>query len=106
MKLVNHQDKNCYDIETYVMRGTISMTMKEYEALELELYKRYKKALKKIDTYTRDALSQTLEGIKENRENMKIGRLVSFGVCATKLLVDIFGLKGYKEQNYGIKIIS
>lgn len=82
------------------MRGTITMSHKEYKKAYLWLWGQYQKAIKDIDTYKRDSLS-SLKG-KEEIGNM---RMFDWGVTATRLLSNKYRLKGYKDQNYGIKII-
>jgi len=96
MKLINHNQNNTYEIETYIMRGTIEMSPKEWENSYLYLSEQYKKAVKNTETYTRDSLSS----LKKDK-----GLLFSVGVLATKLLAIKYKLKNYKDQNYGIKII-
>ena len=96
MKLINHKDSNAYNIDTYVMRGTIEMTPQEWTKAYLWLWGQYQKAIKSVDTYKRDSLSSL------KREK---GRLFSIGVLATSLLAKKYGLKNYKNINYGIKII-
>lgn len=96
MKLTNHKKENSYTIDTFVMRGTITMTCTEYENAIMFLLREYQKAVKKCDTYTRDSLS----GLKL----LAVPRLSSLGVCATKLIVKKYGLTGYKDQNYGIRV--
>lgn len=96
MKLINHKQNNSYNINTYIMRGTIEMTPKEWLKAYMYLWGQWQKAIKDIDTYKRDGLS-SLDTKKE--------QLFSIGVSATSLLVKKYHLKGYKNQNYGIKII-
>lgn len=96
MKLINHKRDNSYDIDTYVMRGTIEMTPQEWTKAYLWLWGQYQKAIKDIDTYKRDSLSS----LKRDK-----GLLFSIGVLATSLLAKKYHLKGYKDQNYGIKLI-
>ena len=100
MKLINHNKNNHYDIDTFVMSGTITMSQKEYKKVYEFLMATRDKAILKIDTYTRDSL----ENIK-HFQNKTVGDLFSFGVVATKLIAEKYGLKNYKKQNYGIKII-
>ena len=97
MKLTNHRKDNSYTIDTYVMHGTIEMSRPEYQKVYLYLWGQYQKAIKDIETYKRDGLS-SLGCTREKN-------LFSFGVVATKLIVKRFGLTGYKDQNYGIKIV-
>lgn len=96
MKLINHNKNNTYDIETYVMRGTIQMTSKEWKKSYLWLWGQYQKAIKDIETYKRDGLSS----LKSDK-----GLLFNIGVVATSLLVKKYKLNNYKNQNYGIEII-
>lgn len=96
MKVINHQKNNFYDLDTYIMRGTIEMTPKEWTKAYLWLWGQYQKAIKDIATYERDSLSSL------KREQ---GKIFSIGVCATKLLFKRFKLKNYKDQNYAIKIV-
>ena len=96
MKLQNHNKNNTYDIDTYVMRGTITMTPTEWQKAYLWLLDKKQKATKNIETYTRDSLA-SLEKDK--------GLLFSIGVFATQRLAQKYKLKNYKDQNYGIKII-
>jgi len=96
MKLINHQKNNFYTIDSYVMRGTIKMTAKEWQIAYLWLWGQYKKAVKNIDTYKRDSLSSL---------NKEKGRLFCLGVCATGLIANKHHLNNYKDQNYGIRII-
>lgn len=97
MKLINHNKNNSYDIDTYVMRGTIEMTHKEYVKAYLWLWGQYQKAIKNVETYKRDGLS-SLHDIENET-------LFCLGVTATSLLAKKYHLKGYKDQNYGIKIV-
>ena len=96
MKLTNHNDNNSYDIDTYVMRGTITMTPKEWNDAYLYLWNCYQRGITNVETYQRDSLSS----LKKDK-----GLLFSIGVLATSLLVKKYHLKGYKDQNYGIKLI-
>ena len=98
MKLTNHRKDNSYDIDTYVMRGTIEMTPKEWTKSYLYLCGQWQKAIKNIDTYKRDSLSSII--LKSDK-----GQLFSIGVFATSLFAKRYHLKVYKDQNYGIKII-
>lgn len=95
MKITNHNPNNTYDIDTYVMRGTIEMTPQEWREAYSFLQKKYKQAAQKTDTYPRDSLAS----IRKNS-----GLLFSVGVPATQLLFKKYKLKNYKNQNYGIKI--
>ena len=96
MKLINHKKDNAYDIDTYVMRGTIEMTQKEYAKAFLFLRAKYHKAVKNCDTYVRDSLSSL--------DMFRGTGYISLGVCATSLIAKKYGLKNYKDINYGIKI--
>jgi hypothetical protein len=102
MKLINHNKNNHYDLDTYVMGGTITMTDKEYETSLRFLQNEYKKAVKTIDTYKRDSLSGLVNRMPQTYKGYK---LVDLGVTATQLLIKKHNLKGYKPQNYGIKVI-
>lgn len=93
MKLTNH---HTYDIDTYVMHGTIEMTMEEYYKAFIFLRNKYHKAVKNLETYTRDSLA----GLDYERNK----KLFSLGVTATSLIATRYHLKGYKNQNYGIQI--
>ena len=97
MKLINHKRDNSYDIDTYVMRGTIEMTSDEYDQVYAYLKETYNQAVKNCDTYVRDSLSSL-------KYFMGIG-YISLGVCATKLIVNKYHLESYKDQNYGIKVL-
>ena len=96
MKLKNHNKNNTYEIDSYVMRGTIEMSPSEWQKSYLYLWEQYKKAIKSIDTYKRDSLSS----LKKDT-----GLLFSVGILATQLIVKKYKLKNYKDQNYGIQII-
>jgi hypothetical protein len=78
------------------MRGTIEMTPQEWTKTYLWLWGQYQKAIKSIDTYKRDSLSS----LKRDK-----GLLFSIGVLATSLVAKKYGLKNYKDINYGIKIV-
>ena len=99
MKLINHSDSNIYDIDTYVMRGTIIMTQEEFNWALMFLKKEYTKAKRRCDTYIRDGLS----GLEERFKN-KGKRNFCLGITATKLLVEKYNLQNYKDVNYGIRI--
>lgn len=96
MKLTNHNKNNCYNLKegTYI-KGTITMTSKEWKDSYLWLWDQYQKAKLSIDTYKRDCLSS----LKADS-----GQLFSIGVEATKLLVKHKKLSNYKDQNYAIRI--
>ena len=97
MKLVNHKEKNRYNLEDGTsIKGTIYMSQKEWTKSYLWLRSQYQKAIKDIETYKRDSLSS----LKKDK-----GLLFSIGVLATSLLAKKYQLKGYKDQNYGIKIV-
>lgn len=98
MKLINHNKNNTYDIDTYVMHGTIKMTLKEWEKVYKLLERKYNNAVKYCKTATRDGLCGCMDKIYANNP-------FSIGVTATSLLAKKFHLKGYKDQNYGIQII-
>ena len=98
MKLINHNKNNSYDINTYVMRGTIEMTRKEFCKVFKYLTNEYHNAELNCITQTRDGLSHAVDGFKST------GNLFNLGVCATGLIVSKYGLKNYKQQNYGILI--
>jgi len=95
MKLKNYNGDSFYTIDTYVMRGTIQMTHNEYDKVYDYLSKEKTKAIKNVDTYKRDSLYSLKKETK---------RMFSVGVCATKLIVDKYGLKNYKDVNYGIHV--
>lgn len=102
MKLINHRQGYNYeykDGEQCFIRGTITMTRKESEAVTCMLTNEYQKALKSCDTYTRDALGGKITSIRD-----KDATLLCLGVCATKLIVDRYNLKNYKDVNYCLKI--
>lgn len=99
MKLTNHNKNNTYDIDTYVMRGTISMTDGEFFTAIKYLQAEYQKAVKNLDTYKRDSLS------KLSSIHIDMKQTLCIGVEATRLLALKYHLKGYKDQNYGIEII-
>jgi len=100
MKLTNHFESGIYDINTYVMRGTIHMTTSEFNKAIKFLKKRYLKAKQNCDTYVRDSLYSVYS--KEINTN----RPFSVGVCATQLLAKEYKLNSYKNQNYGIRITN
>lgn len=104
MKLINHKDSGSYDVDTYVMRGIIEMTTKEYKNCLDYLKKEDQKAVKKIDTYTRDSLSFMQHYSGKVYETPK--SIISVGVHATSLIAKKYGLKNYKDINYGIKIVK
>lgn len=79
MKLVNHNKNNSYNIDTYVMRGTITISKKEVE--------------KCTPFFERVHLKCT-----------KNGKYTNYGVTNTKRIVDILGLKNYKDVNYGVVV--
>lgn len=96
MKLTNHQKNNFYDVDTSVMRGTISMTPNEYKKVYAYLCDQYQKAVKSIDTYKRDNLSSLKK---------ETNKLFCLGVVATALIAKKWKLKRYNNGiNYGIKI--
>jgi len=95
MKLTN--TSRIYDINTFVMRGTISMTQEEWGKAYIFLKKRYSKAKKNCETYTRDSLYNI---IKEEPKD----KVFNIGIYATRLIVEKYGLKNYKDVNYGIRI--
>lgn len=96
MKLNNHSGNNVYDINTYVMRGTITMTPGELEEVVSYLKKEYKRAKQRANTYIRDSLYKF--------ENRIIGKSFSLGVTASRLIANKYKLEKYKNQNYGIRI--
>lgn len=102
MRLTNHQKDNSYTIDTYVMRGTITMSLSEYKDAVEYLKRTYTRAVKLCDTYTRDSLSPFSFYYGHIEKPIKP---VCFGVCATQLLVTKYRLPNYKDQNYGIVII-
>ena len=96
MKLLNHNANNTYDINTFTMRGTITMTPAEWQKSYLWLWGQYQKAIKNVETYKQDSLAS----LKKDK-----GLLFSIGVLATQLLAKKHKLKNYKNQNYGVKIV-
>ena len=100
MKLTNHSDSNIYDINTYIMRGTISMTQEELLEVYPFLLRELKKAIKNVDTATRDGLWN----IKDRFNHRRGKRKFCLGITATRLIVKKYNLKNYKDVNYGIKI--
>jgi HPt (histidine-containing phosphotransfer) domain-containing protein len=100
MDIVNHNKNNHYDINTYVMSGTITMTLKEYKRVYAFLMDKREKAIENNKTYARDSL----ENVKHHQHKEK-GNLFSLGVYATQLLCKKYKLNNYKNQNYGIKIV-
>lgn len=101
MKLTNHPNSNIYDINTYVMRGTITINQEEFEKISEFLIKIEKEAIKDCNTYVRDGLS----GIKKRLKNRKGKRKFCLGITATRLIAGQYNLKNYKDVNYGIRII-
>ena len=97
MRITNHNVKNSYDVNTYVMRGTITMTRKEYQKAFKWLQSEYSKAIENCETYKRDSLCSL--------HDVKGDGVVSLGVYASQMIAKKYGLKGYKNHNYGIKII-
>jgi hypothetical protein len=102
MKLTNHNKNNAYSMKDgSVMRGTITMTRVEFANASRYLDQEYKKAKRNCNTYVRDCLGVTTHEITRDFKDT----LRCLGVCATQLLANKYHLKGYKDQNYGIKII-
>jgi len=101
MKLTNHNKNNHYTIDTFSIWGTIEINQKEYKKVYEFLMAKRDKAIIDVETYMRDSL----ENIKYF-QNKTAGDLFSFGVLATQLVAKKYGLKNYKKQNYGIKIIN
>lgn len=101
MKLINHNKNNGYNMKDgSFMRGTIEMTPYEFERACLIVRKAKNKAIKNGITEIRDGLAG---GYKI--EHFPAGVFISWGVTATRLIVEAFKLRGYKEQNYAIKLI-
>jgi hypothetical protein len=101
MKLINHNKNNGYNMKDGAfMRGTIEMTAGEFSQACEYLQKKKKEATKKCITQIRDGLAHGYE-----IEHFPAGIFISYGVTATRLIVDYFNLKGYKEQNYAIKLV-
>ena len=101
MKLINHRrNNNFYDIDNYVMRGTITMTRAEFQNAMEVLQRRLNRAIKECDTYIRDGLMS-----KSWIVEPKAKSLFSLGVVATKLIANQYGLKNHRKQNYGIQIL-
>jgi hypothetical protein len=101
MKLINHNKNNSYDIDTYVMHGTIEMTQVEFAQTHRFLELMYQKAKKNCDTAIRDGLNTGLRLMTRSLHRNPI----DIGTTATALIAKAQGLKNYKQQNYGIKII-
>jgi hypothetical protein len=100
MTLTNHKNDYSYDINTYVMRGTITMTPKEWTEAYKWLKQIYFTAIKQIDTYKRDSLSHLFTGNFDNSQ-----KLFSIGVEATRLIANKYKLDRYRAINYGIHIL-
>jgi hypothetical protein len=97
MNIKNHKKDNGYNLKDgSYMRGTITMTSKEWQKAYLWLWGQYQKAIKDIDTYKRDSLAS----LKKDS-----GQVFSIGITATSLLAKRYKLSNYKNQNYAIKII-
>lgn len=93
MRAINHNRDNYYwDRDGTTIHGTIYMNWNEYGQAEKMLTREYKKAIKNIDTYTRDNLHY-VRFIDDNG-------LVNMGVTATRLIFKHFKLPRYKDQNY------
>ena len=88
MKLTNKNNSNIYDVDTYVMRGTISMSKDEWKEVLMFLEKEYKKAVKNCDTYIRDSLWNF-----EKRFENKGKKIFCLGITATQLLVNKYNLQ-------------
>lgn len=105
MKAINHQKDNYTFVSIYdssVMNGTIEMTREEFnDAIE---FLRIQKLIseKKVDTYTRDALSHVFNWTLKHYG--QADRLC-LGVRATELIFKHYALPRYKRQNYVIQII-
>jgi len=96
MKLKNRHQNNFFEVDTYIMRGTIEMTAKEWQKSYLWLWGQYQKAIKDIETYKRDSLSS----LKKEQ-----GKVFCIGVLATSLLAKKYKLVRYnKGINYAIII--
>jgi ligand-binding SRPBCC domain-containing protein len=98
MKLKNRQNNNYFEFDDCIMRGEIEMTPDEWKEAYAFLDNEYRKALKDYVTYTKDSLYSGF--VARNLE----GTELSIGVTATKLLVDKYKLKNYKDGNYLIVI--
>ena len=109
MQVIHHTKNGAYTIKnnSSVMRGTIKMTIEEWEKCYQKLLGIKKQATKHCDTYTRDGLSNI-----EKYKVLDYG-IDCIGVTATNILFDIGyitnGSKNMqmknKQINYGIKII-
>jgi len=97
MKLRNRQKDNFFEVDDAIMRGTIEMSRKEWKTAFDYLLKEYKKAIKNCDTYKRDSMI----GLELRNYTDDV---FCVGICATKLLVDKYKLKNYKDVNYAIII--
>lgn len=98
MKLTNHNKNNRYDVDTFVMGGTITMTQAEWKKARNYVLMRYELAKKSFNTYIRDS-------INTDRLLTLNSGVFSIGVVATGLIAHKFNLKGLRKQNYAIKII-
>jgi len=99
MKLINHKKNNIYDIDTYVMRGTIIMNEKEFTETWRALQTAYKRSLKECNTNIRDGLSRIASGAYPDTK-----KRFCLGITASSLIALKYNLKNYKRHNYGIKI--
>ena len=104
MNITNHKKDNSYTCigDSSIMRGTITMTAKEYAKAIMYLQNEYSKAQKDCNTAIRDGL---LRAMATHRDSyMQYMKVFSLGVTATQLLFKKYKLPNYKEQNYAIKI--
>ena len=95
MQLKNRQKNNFFEVGSYIMRGSIEMTGKEWQKCYLWLQIQHEKAVKDTKTYQRDSLASLPK---------KNGEVFNIGICATQLLINKYKLKNYRDVNYAIII--
>lgn len=106
MKLTNHKKDNAYTIPKSgtVVRGTITMTLNEYQDACAYLKRTQARASKVCDTYTRDALS--VFSFFTGKTGYPTEKVICLGVCATQHIATHYQLKNYNPDiNYGIRVI-
>jgi hypothetical protein len=100
MTLINHQNNYSYDIDTYVMRGTITMTKKEWQEAYNWLKSTYLQTIPSISINIFDSLSSLFSKPFDHNQ-----RLFFIGVEATRLIATKYNLERYRAINYGIHIL-
>ena len=98
MIIKNYNRQNHFHLEDgTVIKGVVKMDYSEWCDAYAHLVKEHTKAIKKVETYKRDALGYAIRQFERRKP-------FSIGIAGTFEIVKKYSLDKYKNQNYAIVI--